>query len=205
MGSQRKINGNGEEISSLLSLRDELFSNTLQIIELVRERLKLAEEIGREKEALGMSPRNREREMEVIRSIPGLGDIEKSVLNMIFELTILNEVKEKPQVSLVKDAVRRNREMVLSGPDELLSYSMGLIVSFPGFELRDRIGVPENLALGVIQRGGHITSLTSGKRAGNVTLADLNGTVMASVIDGTLTLSSNLFSMESKNDLLEAI
>ncbi len=204
MGSQEKFVGNGKEVSSLLSIRDELYRNTLQIIELVRDRLRLAEEIGREKELLGMPPRNRERELEVLRSIPELGEIEKSILNMIFELTILNETSDKPRLQLPDSPGADGSDIVLTGPENLLMYSMGLIVSFPGFELRDRIGIPENLALGVIQRGGHITSVIDADKSGGITLADPRGNSLASIENGRLTISRNVFENNAKNHIMEA-
>ncbi|AKA48823.1 hypothetical protein IX51_06570 [uncultured archaeon] len=205
MGSQRKLIGNSEEISSLLSMRDELFRNTLQIIDLVRERIKLAAEIGKEKDMLGMSPRNRQRELEVLNSIPELGEIEKSVLNMIFELTILNEVSQRPEVSVPESHGENGGSIVLSGPDGLLAYSMGLIVSFPGFELKDTAGIPENLALGVVQRGGHITAEKEGGNSGKITLVNSEGTVMATLDNGILKICPELFSKNSKNEIMEAV
>lgn len=205
MGSQRKILENTEEISSLLSLRDELYRNTVKIIDLVKDRIRLAEEIGREKNILGLSLRNHDREMEVIGSIPDLGEIEKSVLNMIFELTILNEMKDKPRINLKGFRDQDAGDIVLSGPNDILSYSMGLIVSFPGFQLRDRIGIPENLAIGVAQRGGHITNSMKPTESGEISLVNGDGTLMATLSNEMLRISFDIFSHNSRNEYMEAV
>lgn len=205
MSSQERFVGNGKEVSSLLSTRDELYRNTLQIIELVRERIRLAEEIGREKDTLGLPLRNRQRELEVLDSIPSLGEIEKSILNMIFEITILNESNERPMISLPESDGEGRDEVVLTGPENLLQYSLGLIASHPGLELRDNAGIPENLALGVIQGGGHITSLGNSNSSGSVTLVSQDGEELASIRDGKLAVSHNLLTGKSEIKIMEAI
>lgn len=205
MSSQEKFVENGNGVSSLLSIRDELYRNTVQIIDLVRERIRLAEMIGREKESLGIPLRNRERELEIIDSIPELGDIEKTVLNMIFELTIQNEASERPKIRLHDSNEEKEEEIVLAGPDGLLHYSMGLLISHPGFELRDMVGVPENLALGVVQRGGHITSGARSIGASNITLTGNDGQKLAAIEKGRLVISRILLEGDSRNEVMEAI
>lgn len=206
MGSQRRILKNTEEVSSLLSLRDELYENTLKIIELVRDRIKLAEEIGREKASLGLSLRNHDREMEVMSSIPGLGDVEKTVLNMIFELTILNEMENRPEVSLKDLRLGMGSSGIsLSGPNEILSYTTGLIVSFPGFILQDNVGVPENLALGVMQKGGHITSSLETGKVNDLKLRNSSGEELVVLEKNTLNISPQIFAKDSRNEYMEAV
>lgn len=82
-------------INELDNLRGDIYLNSKEILELLEKRKELAEKIGDVKNSKGMSIRNREREIEILKTLSSDG-FEESVLNILFEFSIHYE--EKPNI-----------------------------------------------------------------------------------------------------------
>lgn len=195
MVTGRTIDERIGEISSLEELREELYGNTLKVLALLSRRLSLSERIREEKEKLSMPVRDRDRELEVIQKIPGINDLETSVLNMIFELTTLRQLSKKPTLNL-PDSTEDNEALKINGDDHLLAYCAGLMISYPGFELNCGGRYNDNLSLGVIQRGGHVTAIGDNTECRWFSLVEPNGKIALSLSQGTLILSSEILQGE---------
>ncbi len=74
-------------ISELEDLRREMYENSLQMIELLRNRKNIAARIGKIKEEKCIDIRNREQEIKILKKLGNDGFTE-TVLNLLFEYSI---------------------------------------------------------------------------------------------------------------------
>lgn len=137
----------------LEALRERLSENSDLIIHLFRERAKLAREIGRIKEGIGLPRRIRERELAILESMDGVDDFSKAIISSLFEYSIMNE--GTPTASMMSSNAR-NGTIRLHGERRHLELMAGLIVSGPGVEVYAHGNLPEALSAGLQARGAHI-------------------------------------------------
>lgn len=201
---KRIVNGNGG-VSPLNELRSRLYNNTLQILDLVKERMTIAGEISIEKRNLNMSPRNREREIEILESIPGLDEHQKAVLNMLFEITVLHQLEASPKLVLQKSEIDTEENLTIHGPKGILSYCLGLLISSPGFQLDSQECRNQNLSLGVIHRGGHVTQESSDEGDCGLVLVDQSGWTVAALDGNTMRISRSILDNSAAGKLLKVI
>lgn len=83
------------------TLRNELYNNSRDIIRLLEERRDIAGKIGECKVAGGLKIRNREREIEILKSL-SYDHFTEFVLNLLFEFSINYEVLNKNPDDRVK-------------------------------------------------------------------------------------------------------
>ncbi len=203
MGADENIVNGESGDSTLREIRRKIFENTVQILELVRERMELAQAVGQQKRSMNMPMRNRERELEIIGNLGNLDDNQKSILNMLFEITVLQQLEgiEEPVI----DPSDRDQEgfMEIRGSPGLLSYFLGLVVSSPGFRLDLHDSGDRNLALGAIQRGGHVTGEVAEEDVQRFGLMNPEGECIAVLDGGLLRLSHAILSGKEKPSSLE--
>ena len=83
------------------TLRNELYNNSRDIIKLLEERRGIAGKIGECKVAGGLKIRNREREIEILKSL-SYDHFTEFVLNLLFEFSINYEVLNRNHDDKVK-------------------------------------------------------------------------------------------------------
>lgn len=132
-------------------LRKRLERNTRNLVELFRERARLAKEIGQFKEEKSMPIRIRQRERELLASIPEMDGISRSIISSLFEFTIVNETGQEENNTNLS-----GKTIALSGDLEHLQLLAGLAVSSPGVEVYSRESLPEALKVGIQANGAHI-------------------------------------------------
>ena len=88
-------------INDLDTLRDELYDNSKEILRLLEKRKQIAMRIGEYKIAKDLKIRNREREIEILKSLSD-DRFKEAVLNILFEFSINYEVEGKHPISPVK-------------------------------------------------------------------------------------------------------
>ncbi|EQB73843.1 MAG: chorismate mutase [Ferroplasma sp. Type II] len=88
-------------INDLDTLRDELYDNSKEILRLLEKRKQIAMRIGEYKIAKDLKIRNREREIEILKSLSD-DQFKEAVLNILFEFSINYEVEREHAVSPVK-------------------------------------------------------------------------------------------------------
>lgn len=86
-------------INDLENLREELYDNSKEILNLLEERKKLANKIGKYKDAKKLNIRNREREIEILKNLAG-NQYRNIILNILFEFSIHYE-QENHEISPV--------------------------------------------------------------------------------------------------------
>lgn len=90
-----------EFINNMDTLRNELYNNSRDIIRLLEERREIAGKIGECKVAGGLKIRNREREIEILKSL-SYDHFTEFVLNLLFEFSINYEVLNRNSADSVK-------------------------------------------------------------------------------------------------------
>ncbi|MGE9810592.1 chorismate mutase [Ferroplasma acidiphilum] len=90
-----------EFINNMDTLRNELYNNSRDIIKLLEERREIAGKIGECKVAGGLKIRNREREIEILKSL-SYDHFTEFVLNLLFEFSINYEVLNRNHDDKVK-------------------------------------------------------------------------------------------------------
>ncbi len=140
-----------ETAPQLDKLRKRLERNTRNLIALFRERAELAREIGQIKEANSIPIRIREREREILDSLPDIDSLSKAIISSLFEFTITNE-----QVQTGKKPGLVQENLTLSGEHEQLQLLSGLLISAPGVEVYSKLPLPGPLELGIQANGGHV-------------------------------------------------
>lgn len=90
-----------EFINNMDTLRNELYNNSRDIIKLLEERREIAGKIGECKVAGGLKIRNREREIEILKSL-SYDHFTEFVLNLLFEFSINYEVLNRNSADSVK-------------------------------------------------------------------------------------------------------
>lgn len=109
--------GNDKENEKHLELlREKILKNTEQLISAYRERMYLADKLSAVKRGSGKPVRDRAREVLVNNLIQPQNELESAFLNMIFESTILAQIKTyEPFPGLNKDrfCIKGNRESLL--------------------------------------------------------------------------------------------
>lgn len=123
----------------------------MDILEMFRERAEIAKEIGRFKEEKSLPVRIRNREKEILKTIPESDSLSRAIISSLFEFTIVNEVL-KPDSA----GISRSQTVELSGNTENLQLLAGLIISSPGVEVYSETPLPDMLSLGIQSNGGHI-------------------------------------------------
>lgn len=142
-----------EPENRLEKLRKELECNTADIVKLFRDRVSIAEEIGKLKEEHSIPIRIRDREQELLLSM-GISDrISRSIISSLFEFTIVNESEEENHPGLPD-----GKELVLEGTVEQLELLAGFLISSPGMEVYSSSPLPGPLKTGLQSRGAHIIS-----------------------------------------------
>lgn len=132
-------------------LRKRLERNTRNLVALFRERADIAKEIGQVKEENSIPIRIREREKEILDSLPELDVLSKSIISSLFEFTIANEhVHAGKMVNPILGSLSLSGE-----PRELLLLA-GLLISAPGVEVYNERPLPGPLELGIQANGGHV-------------------------------------------------
>lgn len=94
-------------INNINILRDELYNNSKDILKLLEKRKELAAKIGECKNVNGSKIRNREREIEILKSLSDDKFMEL-VLNLLFELSINYEITGSHTPSSIKYSITIN-------------------------------------------------------------------------------------------------
>lgn len=146
----------------LLDLRDKIFKNTIVLIELFRERKRLAAEIGIIKRKIDLDIRDSERENAVLDSLSELNHIEKRLMNIIFEISVSGQYPEEniPDLSFMNS---ERGQIEIAGNFETLYLIVGLLSSSPGLEVVAKDEVPHPLYLTMRLRGAHLKNRIEGK------------------------------------------
>jgi len=139
----------------LSTLRESIMANTISLLELFGERIELARKISSVKYLQSSDFRDRDQEMNVLRSLENITPVERRILNMIFEFTISAErfVYTNPK--------RINIPMKISGDVDSLLCLAGMIISSPGVEIHITGDLPVCMENSIISRGGHIIKGTT--------------------------------------------
>lgn len=93
-----------EFINNLNILRDELYNNSKDILSLLKKRKELAAQIGECKNVSGLKIRNREREIEILKSLSDDKFMEL-ILNLLFELSINYEIVDNQTINSIKYSI----------------------------------------------------------------------------------------------------
>ena len=136
-----------------------LLENTRMILDMVRERRRIARVIAAQKLVPGFPVRDRDRELAVLSELGEIREEDHGFLSMLFEYTIQEELAE--QVRLSDLAMEDNPAVprTIRGEFRILSFIAGLLMSSPGVEFDSEIR-NESLFDGIAVHGGHIISKT---------------------------------------------
>ncbi len=141
---------------SLEKIREDVFENTKELLRLFDERRHLSRRISAVKSRGNLDIRDREREIRVLKMMPDLGPVQRSILNMIFEYTIWCESKdESPDHEEMQP-----EPFILNGSPEILEYFASTICCSPGSEVYASGELNENFKLGAAKKGAHIINGT---------------------------------------------
>lgn len=133
--------------------RDKLLENSSLLLQLFRERAALARQIGSIKKELGLPPRIREREEEVMGKLEGMDPFSRSIMSALFEFSIMNEEARTP---IATKFLEGGEGVKLNGTREHLEFLAGILFSRPGVEVYSERKLPEALAAGFQLKGAHI-------------------------------------------------
>ena len=118
-------------------VREQLFKNTEKLLSLFQERLSIANVISDIKEKQERPTRDRKRELCVIERIGDIPNISRKFLNMLFELTIIEEAGTTSFP--VKDISSKRKVSISADLDEMETICARLLCS-PGTEVFSPIG-----------------------------------------------------------------
>ncbi len=138
----------------LESLRERIMVNTASLLELFRERIRLARKISSVKYQHGGELRDRDQELNVMRSLNNVSYVERRILNMIFEFTISVER------SVYTNPEPINLPLRINGDVSSLLCVVGLMISSPGVEIYSIKDLPACMENSILSRGGHIVKGT---------------------------------------------
>ena len=137
---------------SLEKIREDVFKNTKELLRLFEERRNLSRRISIIKSRGNLDIRDREREIRVLKMMPDLDPVQRSILNMIFEYTIWCEFKvESPDQEKMQ-----SEPFILNGSMDILEYFASTICCSPGSEVYASNELNENFKLGAVKKGAHI-------------------------------------------------
>lgn len=136
-------------INELDNLRNEIYLNSKGILDLLEKRRILAGKIGDLKNSEGMSVRNREREIDILKTLPS-DAFEESILNILFEFSIHYE--EKIHFDWVNYSEEKNgvRYIKYAGKYENLIFLLSKILN-PG----SVIACHDRMVSGIMALAGH--------------------------------------------------
>ncbi len=137
-----------------------ILDNTRELLSILRERVRLAEKLVEAKSVTGTPVRDREQESRVIASSGDLSQIEKRILNMIFEFTI-NVQERSNGGEESEDIAIGDSPFEIWGEPSALSYLAGLLISMPGKEIFCRGEPGPSIRMGIIDNGGHLVTGTA--------------------------------------------
>ena len=167
-------------------LREDLLLNTLEITDMFRKRIELSRLIFQEKLKKGVTLRDRNQELRVIKRIGVRSSDERSFVNALFELTT------QAQAALISGKSDEECEC------ETAEYKIGRIICLTGDEIYHNCDREHPFIKAAISRGSHIV-------CGSIQDYDLK----ISIRNDELNLKIDTFNNKTKkfsfNDLLKPI
>ena len=142
-----------ENREKLEILRASLSDNSNSLIQLFRERARLAREIGRLKSDMGLPSRIRGREEEVLNKLEDMDPFSKAIISALFEYSIVNEDRSSSGTEAFENEAD---EIKISGPRKHLEFLAGMLVSRPGVEVYTTGNLPDSIINGLQLNGAHI-------------------------------------------------
>jgi chorismate mutase len=144
-------------INELENLRNALYDNSKDILELLEKRMQIAKKIGEFKNSEGLKIRNREREIEILKSLSE-DRFKEAVLNILFEFSINYEVTHRGAPDSVKCSYfidgtgyvefRSERENLIFILSKLLN--PGSIISCENEEIREAMSMAGHHVISVV-------------------------------------------------------
>ncbi|SJK85687.1 chorismate mutase family protein [Cuniculiplasma divulgatum] len=136
--------GNEKTDDNLEKLREDLLLNTLEITDMFRKRIELSRLIFQEKLRKGVTLRDRNQELRVIRRIGVRSVEERSFVNALFELTT------QAQAGLISGKSEEECDC------ETAEYQIGRIICLTGDEIYHNCDREHPFIKAAISRGSHI-------------------------------------------------
>ncbi|MCL4480236.1 MAG: chorismate mutase [Candidatus Thermoplasmatota archaeon] len=166
-------------------IRQEILNNTKMLISIYRERIVLAEKIGEIKKRTGKPVRDLERELLVKDLINPQNELENAFLNMVFESTILAQLKN------YEPSAYFNRErFCVRGDREFLLMIASKIICKPGDEIHITGQEEPTFVRSASLTGSHIIIGEAENYDFRINLKSFSGTEDIGFIDSdTITIS----------------
>ncbi len=182
------IGDDKEQKKHLELLRERILKNTEQLISAYRERMYLADKISEIKRGSGKPVRDRPREVLVNSLINPQNELESAFLNMIFESTILAQIKGfEPFHGL------NNDRFCIKGDREFLLYIASKISCRPGDELYFVAPEESMFTESASLSGAHVITERVDKYDFCINLKSFHGTEDIGFLDvDSLTISSKI-------------
>lgn len=184
-------------------LREEVFENTVSILNLFGVRAKLSERISEVKKNSNIEIRDARRETEVIRKLGLTDKYTLGILNYLFEFSIDFQTTNSLNLPWGEEEIEGINYNVLSGERNTVELIAGILIGNFGQRVFISGKIPLNFEIGLIMRGSHIISDTMIRKDENIYRIGLD--IFSEEMEGSITYEANLAKFSVRSDHLQSI